>query len=123
MQQIPEAGYLRLKQIIGAPATRSRRLRIALVFAPAVAGIVALLLFVPPIPQDEDYHDFADQRRILGVDYFSDTASNLAFVAGGGDRRGERPQPETPFRSDGHLDARPHAAQAKSRGELNPVRG
>lgn len=90
------------ESLTSPPAPRSRRLRIACVFAPALLGIVALLLFVPPISQDDDYHDFADKRRMLGVDFFGDTASNLAFVAAGASgllflARGGKVARDTPF--------------------------
>lgn len=46
--------------------------------------IVLVVLFVPPIPQDPAYHDFADQRVWLGIERFADVASNLAFLLAGG---------------------------------------
>ena len=33
-----------------------------------------------PIPQDAGYHDFADQRLLLGVPNLLDVVSNLAFL-------------------------------------------
>jgi hypothetical protein len=47
-----------------------------------VVSLVALLL-VPPIHQDQNYHDFADQRTILGIPYFWNVVSNLPFIAVG----------------------------------------
>lgn len=44
---------------------------------------VAFILFVPPIHQDEAYHDFADQRTILGVTNFWNVISNLPFAVVG----------------------------------------
>src|SRR3954470_7588207 len=44
--------------------------------------LVALLL-VPPIPQDQSYHLFADQRTLLGVPNFWNVVSNLPFIAVG----------------------------------------
>ena len=32
------------------------------------------------IPQDLEYHDFADQRRLLGIDHFWNVVSNLPFL-------------------------------------------
>lgn len=56
----------------------------------ALAGIVSLLaliaatwLLVPPIAQPLAYHDFADQRRVLGIPNFFDVASNLPFLVVG----------------------------------------
>ena len=49
-----------------------------------VAGItllaMAAVFFVPPIPQDPNYHHFADQRQILGIPNFWNVVSNLPFV-------------------------------------------
>jgi len=41
------------------------------------------LLLLPPIPQDQSYHEFADQRTILGVPNFWNVVSNLPFLAVG----------------------------------------
>jgi hypothetical protein len=48
-------------------------------------GIVALgiVFCVPPIPQDLDYHNFADDRTTLGVPNFLNVASNLPFLVVG----------------------------------------
>src|SRR6516162_11899469 len=45
-------------------------------------GIAALgiIFCLPPIPQDQNYHVFADDRTILGVPNFLNVASNLPFV-------------------------------------------
>ena len=45
-----------------------------------VASLSALLL-VPAIPQDQSYHQFADQRTFLGIPNFWNVISNLPFVA------------------------------------------
>jgi ceramidase len=42
--------------------------------------VAALLYFVPPIPQDPGYHDFADQRTLFGIPHFWNVVSNLPFV-------------------------------------------
>lgn len=47
----------------------------------ALAIITALLL--PAMPQPLAYHDFADQRQILGVRNFQNVASNAAFLVVG----------------------------------------
>lgn len=44
---------------------------------------VAGALFLPAVPQPIDYHDFADQRSILGVANFLDVASNAGFLVVG----------------------------------------
>jgi hypothetical protein len=45
-----------------------------------VASLSALLL-LPAIPQDQSYHQFADQRTFLGIPNFWNVVSNLPFVA------------------------------------------
>jgi hypothetical protein len=52
-----------------------------LAFLNGLAAItLLLLLFLPPIPQPQDYHQFADQRTLLGVPNFWNVVSNLPFV-------------------------------------------
>jgi len=48
-------------------------------------GIIALgsIFCLPPIPQDQSYHAFADDRTMLGVPNFLNVASNLPFVVVG----------------------------------------
>jgi len=41
---------------------------------------VAFLILTPPIPQDENYHLFADQRSILGIPNFWNVISNFPFA-------------------------------------------
>lgn len=48
-----------------------------------MAVSLAVLLLLPPIAQDQDYHDFADQRVLLGIPNFWNVTSNLPFVAVG----------------------------------------
>jgi hypothetical protein len=44
---------------------------------------LAVFLFVPAIPQDRAYHDFADQRVFWGIPNFFNVASNLPlFIIG-----------------------------------------
>ncbi len=45
----------------------------------AIAAIVATA-FVEPLPQPLAYHDFADQRTLLGVPNFWNVVSNLPFL-------------------------------------------
>jgi hypothetical protein len=45
------------------------------------ASLAALLLLAPPIPQDQGYHQFADQRSLLGIPNFWNVVSNLPFIA------------------------------------------
>ncbi len=51
----------------------------ALLLLPACAVAFALAL-LPPLPQPQDYHRFADTRAWLGVPNFLDVVSNLAFL-------------------------------------------
>jgi hypothetical protein len=52
-----------------------------LVLAAAIVAGVAILL--PPIPQPQWYHVFADERRFLGIPNFSNVVSNLPFAVVG----------------------------------------
>ena len=57
----------------------SRRIRlgmIVVVFVVAVVGTMSL----PPIPQSQDYHNFADRRALLGIPNFLNVISNAAFL-------------------------------------------
>ena len=55
---------------------RSRLFAIAGITLAAIAGMLAL----PPIPQSQEYHRFADQRASLGIPNFLNVASNAAFL-------------------------------------------
>ena len=46
-------------------------------------GLGAVAALTPRIPQPLSYHDFADQRSLLGIPNFGDVASNLLFAASG----------------------------------------
>jgi hypothetical protein len=58
---------------------RAFRVRIALIGVLAIAALVSLAV-VPPISQDPAYHDFADQRPLLGVPHCLNVLSNAPFV-------------------------------------------
>lgn len=52
-----------------------------LMFLFGLAAVSLLvLMFVPPIPQSQIYHGFADQRTLFGIPNFWNVASNLPFV-------------------------------------------
>ena len=53
--------------------------RAGLLLAFAVAMAIALAL-LPPFPQPQEYHRFADTRAWLGIPNFLDVFSNLAFI-------------------------------------------
>jgi Ceramidase len=57
--------------------------RRVLVFLISMAVSIIGLLLLPPITQNQNYHDFADQRTILGIPYFWNVVSNLPFIAVG----------------------------------------
>ena len=57
-------------------AQRRRLLAIALLSIAALLAVAAL----PPIPQPGQYHNFADQRTLLGVPHALNVASNLGFL-------------------------------------------
>jgi hypothetical protein len=42
---------------------------------------LAGLLPLPPLLQDQSYHQFADQRELFGIPNFWNVVSNLPFVA------------------------------------------
>ena len=51
-----------------------------------LAGLIILLLlaiFLPAIAQNQNYHNFADQRTFFGIKNASNTLSNLAFIVVG----------------------------------------
>ncbi len=53
-------------------------MRIAIILA--IAIVVAIVaVFVPPIPQDPSYHNFADRRAFLWIPNFGDVMSNVPF--------------------------------------------
>jgi hypothetical protein len=54
-----------------------------LVFFGLMVASLGGLLLLPPITQDQSYHQFADQRMILGVPNFWNVVSNLPFLAVG----------------------------------------
>jgi hypothetical protein len=49
-------------------------------FGFAAVSLIGLFLLVPPIPQSQSYHGFADQRTLFGMPNFWNVASNLPFV-------------------------------------------
>jgi hypothetical protein len=53
--------------------------RVVILLVLMVASLFSLLL-LPPIPQNQNYHDFADQWTFLGVPNFWNVVSNFPFV-------------------------------------------
>lgn len=54
--------------------------RRVLVFLTVMAASLLGLLLLPQINQDQAYHEFADQRTILGIPHFWNVVSNLPFI-------------------------------------------
>ena len=63
--------------------TGARPDRAVLIFFGLMAVSLAGLLLLPPIPQDQNYHHFADQRTLFGVPNFWNVVSNLPFIVVG----------------------------------------
>lgn len=57
--------------------------RPVLVLVGLMAASLLALLLVPPLFQDQSYHQFADQRKFLGIPNFWNVISNLPFIAVG----------------------------------------
>jgi hypothetical protein len=53
--------------------------RVVILLVLMVASLFSLLL-LPPIPQNQNYHDFADQWTFLGIPNFWNVVSNFPFV-------------------------------------------
>jgi hypothetical protein len=64
------------------PAGAIRSHPLVFLFGLAVISLLGLL-FVPPIPQPQDYHRFADRETILGIPNFWNVVSNLPFIVVG----------------------------------------
>jgi hypothetical protein len=60
-----------------------QRLTLPILLSLAVIA-VASFWFIPPIPQPQWYHSFADQRMLLGIPNFWNVISNLPFLFVGG---------------------------------------
>lgn len=54
--------------------------RPVLLCAAFLAPLVVMMLFIPRIVQDQNYHNFADQRSLFGIPNFGDVMSNLGFL-------------------------------------------
>jgi hypothetical protein len=56
----------------------SYRARVVVILATVIV-VAIVALFVPLIPQDSSYHNFADSRPLLGLPNFGNVISNLPF--------------------------------------------
>lgn len=54
--------------------------RILILVATLIAAFSAVMLIMDPIPQDPAYHQFAEDRTLLGIPNFGDVASNAGFA-------------------------------------------
>ena len=59
----------------------AKRNRHVVIFVGLMAASLLALLLLPPIPQDQGYHQFADKRTLLGVPNFWNVVSNIPFIA------------------------------------------
>ncbi|MHC4458652.1 MAG: ceramidase domain-containing protein, partial [Planctomycetota bacterium] len=50
------------------------------IISTAMIAIIITFIFVGPIPQEPDYHRFADYKKILGIPNAFDVLSNAPFV-------------------------------------------
>jgi Ceramidase len=57
----------------------AKRNRHVVMFVGLMAASLLALPLLPPIPQDQNYHQFADQRTLLGVPNFWNVVSNIPF--------------------------------------------
>jgi hypothetical protein len=55
--------------------------RAVLISIGSIAALVGVALALPPIPQNPEYHNFADRAVLFGVPHFWNVISNLAFLA------------------------------------------
>jgi hypothetical protein len=53
---------------------------VPLLYGLMIVSLVALLP-LPPLLQDQNYHQFADQRELFGIPNFWNVVSNLPFIA------------------------------------------
>src|SRR5262249_33989624 len=77
----PEPGQLTVCHVMTLSIAKEKRPLVALLGLMAAA--LAILPLLPPIPQDPSYHQFADQRTLLGIPNFWNVISNLPFVVVG----------------------------------------
>jgi hypothetical protein len=83
---MPDRTYIRsglFDRQFGVMLGAAKRNRPVLVLLAAMVASFVGLLLVPPIPQAQSYHQFADQRTLFGVPNFWNVVSNLPFIAVG----------------------------------------
>ena len=70
---------MKLAESTGELSASNRRWRLIIFLGFSLPIFVGILL-TPPIPQNLEYHDFADQRQILGIPHMWNVMSNLPFA-------------------------------------------
>ena len=65
------------------PASAAKRDLPVVLFVGLMAASLGGLLLLSPIPQDQSYHQFADQRTMFGIPNFWNVVSNIPFLAVG----------------------------------------
>jgi hypothetical protein len=63
------------------PTSAAKRDLPVVVLVGLMAASLGGLLLLSPIPQDQSYHQFADQRTIFGIPNFWNVVSNIPFLA------------------------------------------
>lgn len=56
------------------------KLRLGFLLAAVSAISIIAVFLLPPIPQDDSFHDFADKRTIFSIEHFWNVVSNLLFL-------------------------------------------
>jgi hypothetical protein len=51
------------------------------IFSSLMVGSLVGLLLLPALPQDQNYHLFADDRTVAGIPNFWNVVSNFPFIA------------------------------------------
>jgi len=78
MACFPWAGTLTVWDLMTLSVAKEKRPLVALLGL--MVASLATLPLLPPIAQDPSYHQFADQRTLLGIPNFWNVVSNLPFV-------------------------------------------
>ena len=57
-------------------------IKITAIYLTIIIGVL-IVLNVSPLPQNPDYHNFADQRQMIGISHFWNVISNVPFIVVG----------------------------------------
>lgn len=69
--------------IRGDAEVRWQKAKLVFILGFVLASII-VMFFIPRIPQDPGYHNFIDQRRLLGIPNFWNIITNIPFIIAGG---------------------------------------